>query len=324
MPSETIQFSSPRLLSQLYCGNDDNLHKLEHSLDVNVVARDDWLRVDGDPDGLEKTRHLFNYLEKSRSQGLNIRESDFDYMLQTVVSGKWQELRELFEDPLVIKVRRRSIVPKTVNQKRYLKFIEKNTVVFGAGPAGTGKTYLAMASALSSLLNEEVEKIILTRPAVEAGEALGFLPGDLEEKILPYLRPLYDSMYNMMGKEETHRLMERGIIEIAPLAYMRGRTLSNAYIILDEAQNTTPEQMMMFLTRLGEGAKMIVTGDITQIDLPRTKISGLKQAVRILNQVQGIKVFYFDDTDVVRNPLVQKIIKAYERYKDAPGLNRDD
>lgn len=324
MPSETLQFASPRLLSQLYCDNEENLHKLESGLQVDVVARDDWLKVEGKQESLDKTRALFDYLEEGRSQGLKIRNSDFDYMLQTVRSGRVEELKELFEDPLVLKIRRKSIVPKTVNQKRYLKFIHKNTVVFGAGPAGTGKTYLAMACALEALLNEEVEKIIVTRPAVEAGEALGFLPGDLEEKILPYLRPLYDSLYDMMGKEETHRLMERGLIEIAPLAYMRGRTLSKAYIVLDEAQNTTPEQMMMFLTRLGEGGKMIITGDITQIDLPRSKQSGLKQAVRILNQVEGIKVFYFDDTDVVRHPLVQRIINAYERYNDAPGLDRDD
>lgn len=324
MPSETLQFASPRLLSQLYCDNEENLQKLEDDLQIEVVARDDWLKVEGNQENLDKARALFDYLEVGRSQGLKIRNSDFDYMLQTVRSGRVDELKELFENPLVIKIRRKSIVPKTVNQKRYLNFIHKNTVVFGAGPAGTGKTYLAMACALEALLNEEVEKIIVTRPAVEAGEALGFLPGDLEEKILPYLRPLYDSLYDMMGKEETHRLMERGLIEIAPLAYMRGRTLSKAYIVLDEAQNTTPEQMMMFLTRLGEGAKMLVTGDITQIDLPRSKQSGLKQAVRILNQVEGIKVFYFDDTDVVRHPLVQRIINAYERYNDAPGLDRDD
>lgn len=324
MTSETLRFNNPRHLSQLYCGNDDNLRRLEETLEVTAVTRDDWIRVEGPVANLEKTRLLFNYLEEGRAQGLTIRDADFDYMLQTVGQGRVNELKELFEDPLVIKLRRKSIVPKTVNQKRYLKFIAKNSIVFGAGPAGTGKTYLAMACALSSLLNEEVEKIILTRPAVESGEALGFLPGDLEEKILPYLRPLYDSMYDMMGKEETHRLMDRGIIEIAPLAYMRGRTLSNACILLDEAQNTTPEQMMMFLTRLGEGSRMIITGDITQIDLPRTKQSGLKQAVRILNRVSGIKVFYFDDIDVVRHPLVQKIIKAYEQYKDAPGMNRED
>lgn len=324
MPSETLQFDSPRLLSQLYCDDEANLQKIEKDLHVELVARDDWLKIEGTSDSLEKTRQLFDYLEEGRSQGLKIRNSDFEYMLQTVRHGRVEELKELFEDPLLIRIRRKSIVPKTVNQKRYLKFIHKNTVIFGAGPAGTGKTFLAMACALEALLNEQVEKIILTRPAVEAGEALGFLPGDLEEKILPYLRPLYDAMYDILGKEETHRLMERGLVEIAPLAYMRGRTLSKAYIVLDEAQNTTPEQMMMFLTRLGEGGKMIVTGDITQIDLPRSKQSGLKQAVRILSQVEGIKVFYFDDTDVVRHPLVQRIINAYERYKDAPGMERDD
>ncbi len=324
MPSQTLQFSSPRLLSQLYCDDEANLDKLESTLGVTVVSRDDWIKVEGKQEDIDKTQTLFDFLEEGRKQGLTIRNSDFDYMLQTVRKGKNDELDELFQDPLIIKVRKKSIVPKTVNQKRYLKFIHKNTVVFGAGPAGTGKTFLAVATALQSLLENKVEKIILTRPAVEAGEALGFLPGDLEEKILPYLRPLYDAMYDMMGKEDTHRLMERGLIEIAPLAYMRGRTLSDAYIILDEAQNTTPEQMMMFLTRLGENSRMVITGDITQIDLPRSKQSGLKQAVRILNQVHDIKVFYFDQTDVVRHPLVQRIITAYERYKDAPGLNRND
>jgi phosphate starvation-inducible PhoH-like protein len=324
MPSHTLQFSSPRLLSQLYCDNEENLGKLENAFGVTLVTRDDWVKVEGKEAGIDKTQALFDFLEEGRKQGLAIRNSDFDYMLQTVRKGKTEELDELFQDPLVIKVRKKTIVPKTVNQKRYLKFIHKNTVVFGAGPAGTGKTFLAVATALQSLLENKVEKIILTRPAVEAGEALGFLPGDLEEKILPYLRPLYDAMYDMMGKEDTHRLMERGLIEIAPLAYMRGRTLSDAYIILDEAQTTTPEQMMMFLTRLGENSRMVITGDITQIDLPRSKQSGLKQAVRILNQVPDIKVFYFDQADVVRHPLVQRIINAYERYKDAPGLDRDD
>ncbi|MGA2051901.1 MAG: PhoH family protein [Opitutales bacterium] len=235
-------------------------------------------------------------------------------MLAAVGRGEGEQLRELFENPLVLKLKRCTIVPKTINQKRYLQFIRKQDIVFGVGPAGTGKTYLAMAAALSALLDGQVEKIILTRPAVEAGEALGFLPGDLQEKILPYLRPLYDAMYDMVGKEDSARLIEKGVIEIAPLAYMRGRTLSNAYILLDEAQNTTPEQMMMFLTRLGDRSRMIVTGDITQVDLPRAKISGLKQAIQVLQGVPGIKLFYFDYADVVRHPLVAAIIQAYEAY----------
>ncbi|MGJ3241694.1 MAG: PhoH family protein [Opitutales bacterium] len=317
--TKTLQFSSPRQLHQLYVSSEANLEAIRELFEIQIVSREDWVRLEGAESAVESAAELFGFLEESRSQGLKIRQGDFDYMLRTVRAGRSNELAELFEDPLVIKLRKRSIVPKTVNQKRYLKFILKNDIVFGAGPAGTGKTYLAMAAAMNALAEGQVERIILTRPAVEAGEALGFLPGDLEEKILPYLRPLYDAMYDMAGKEETHRMMERGLIEIAPLAYMRGRTLNNAYILLDEAQNTTPEQMMMFLTRLGENGRMIVTGDITQVDLPRSRNSGLKQAVHILSQVEGIKVFYFDDGDVVRHPLVQRIIHAYERYNDVPG-----
>jgi phosphate starvation-inducible PhoH-like protein len=209
---------------------------------------------------------------------------------------------------------KRTVQPRSLNQRRYVEAIEQNDMVFGVGPAGTGKTYLAVAAALTALFENQVEKIILTRPAVEAGEALGFLPGDLQEKILPYLRPLYDAMADMLGKEDSARLIEKGVIEVAPLAYMRGRTLSNAYIILDEAQNTTPEQMMMFLTRLGDRSRMIITGDITQVDLPRSKMSGLKQAIDVLRDVNGIKLFYFEHADVVRHPLVCSIIKAYEAY----------
>jgi len=233
--------------------------------------------------------------------------------LRCIAEGKSNELREVYSNPLVIKLKRLSIIPKTLNQKRYLQCIDQNTVTFGIGPAGTGKTYLAMAMALKELLAGNVERIILTRPAVEAGEALGFLPGELQEKILPYLTPLYDAMHDMMGKEQTMQMVERGIIEIAPLAYMRGRTLANAFVVLDEAQNTTHEQMMMFLTRLGDGSRMVITGDITQIDLPKAKQSGLKEAARLLKNIEGLRLFYFDGQDVVRHPLVQNIINAYAR-----------
>jgi phosphate starvation-inducible PhoH-like protein len=224
-------------------------------------------------------------------------------------------MRTLFSEPLVITTNRKRIVPKTIGQKLYLQSIQKNPVVFGIGPAGTGKTYLAVAAAISALLKNQVQRIILTRPAVEAGEALGFLPGDLREKILPYLRPLYDAMNDMLDAEDVARLVEKGVIEIAPLAYMRGRTLSSAFIILDEAQNTTPEQMMMFLTRLGEDARMVVTGDITQIDLPRPQQSGLLQVKHILGGIAGIDFHNFTGADVVRPSLVQKIIEAYDRYR---------
>lgn len=318
MPSK-LTFDNSRQLDQMLVSNSDNLTLIEKALKVELVTRDNWVEIDGKPQAVNEAEELFKYLKLARKQGMEIRQGDFDYMLNTVSSGKSDELSELFENPLVIKLRKKSIVPKTVNQKRYLSFLLNNEIVFGAGPAGTGKTYLAMAVALQALTSGEVEKIILTRPAVEAGEALGFLPGDLEEKILPYLRPLYDAMYDMLGKEDTHRLMERGNIEIAPLAYMRGRTLSNAVILLDEAQNTTPEQMMMFLTRLGTNGRMIISGDISQVDLPRARNSGLKEAVHVLANVQGIKVFYFDKNDVVRHPLVQRIINAYERYQSSPG-----
>jgi phosphate starvation-inducible PhoH-like protein len=232
-------------------------------------------------------------------------------------------LRSLFTEPLQIATNRKSVVPKTIGQKLYLQAMQKNPIVFGIGPAGTGKTYLAMAAAISALLKNQVQRIVLTRPAVEAGETLGFLPGDLREKILPYLRPLYDAMHDLLDPEDAARLAEKGVIEIAPLAYMRGRTLANAYVILDEAQNTTPEQMMMFLTRLGDESRMVVTGDITQIDLPRSKQSGLVQAPRILRNIPGIEFQHFTASDVVRHPLVQKIIDAYEQAKSAEPIRSD-
>jgi phosphate starvation-inducible protein PhoH and related proteins len=314
MEPRVIKFPSPRQLSQLYCGKEANLAKVEEAFEVKIVTREDWLQVEGAVADQDRVAQLFEFLNAARGQGLNVSQVDFDNMLATVKRGEVAQLRELFENPLVLRFKRTTIVPKTLNQKRYLQFIHKSEVVFGIGPAGTGKTYLAVASALEALVNNQVEKIILTRPAVEAGEALGFLPGDLNEKILPYLRPLHDAMYEMLGKDESDRLIEKGIIEIAPLAYMRGRTLANAYILLDEAQNTTPEQMVMFLTRLGDRSRMLITGDITQVDLPRSKVSGLKQAIQVLQGIEGIKLFYFDVVDVVRHPLVSAIIKAYETF----------
>ncbi len=314
MEPRVIKFPSPRQLSQLYCGKEANLAKVEEAFEVKIVTREDWLQVEGAVADQDRVAQLFEFLNAARGQGMNVSQVDFDNMLATVKRGEVAQLRELFENPLVLRFKRTTIVPKTLNQKRYLQFIHKAEVVFGIGPAGTGKTYLAVASALEALVNNQVEKIILTRPAVEAGEALGFLPGDLNEKILPYLRPLHDAMYEMLGKDESDRLIEKGIIEIAPLAYMRGRTLANAYILLDEAQNTTPEQMIMFLTRLGDRSRMLITGDITQVDLPRSKVSGLKQAIQVLQGVEGIKLFYFDVVDVVRHPLVSAIIKAYETF----------
>ncbi|HKK19409.1 MAG TPA: PhoH family protein [Opitutales bacterium] len=314
MPQETLHFANARQLSQLYGNDPRNLEEVERVLGVRLASREDWVEIEGEAEAIRKAKTLFELLESARKQGIRIRTSDFHFTLRSVAENRSDELRGIYADPLVIRLKRQTVVPKTLNQKRYLQAVAEYPVTFGIGPAGTGKTYLAMAMALQELLNGSVEKIILTRPAVEAGEALGFLPGELQEKILPYLTPLYDAMHDMVGKEQTEQLLERGIVEIAPLAYMRGRTLSNAFVVLDEAQNTTHEQMMMFLTRLGDGSRMVVTGDITQIDLPRSKQSGLREATRVLNKVPRIKLFHFEGQDVVRHPLVQEIINAYAQH----------
>ncbi|HSI07194.1 MAG: PhoH family protein [Rariglobus sp.] len=322
MASKTLRFPSARHLHQLYASREDNLAFAEKHLGVTLVSRDDWLQIDGPEAAIAQMESLVGFLNEARTQGVQIRSTDFTRFVEMIARGESDHLRELFGKPLVVATNRKTIVPKTLGQKLYLQSIQTHSLVFGIGPAGTGKTYLAMAAAVSALLKNQVQRIILTRPAVEAGEALGFLPGDLNEKILPYLRPLYDAMGDMLDAEDVARLTEKGVIEIAPLAYMRGRTLSNSFIILDEAQNTTPEQMMMFLTRLGEESRMVVTGDITQIDLPRAKQSGLLEVQRILRDVPGIEFHQFSGADVVRHPLVLKIIEAYERYKN-PIANSD-
>ncbi len=310
---KTLTYDNPVQLAEAYGNQYENIELAQQKLGVKITTRDGWIKFEGEYTKVEDAAKFFDILANARKQGIRIRTPDFKNMLARAASGKLDEIAQVFDNPIVINLKRKSIVPKNINQKKYLKFISKNDVVFGIGPAGTGKTYLAVAAALKELQEKNVEKIILTRPAVEAGEALGFLPGDLQEKLLPYLRPLYDAMYDMLGAEETMKLIERNVIEIAPLAYMRGRTLANAFVILDEAQNTTIEQMMMFLTRLGENSRMIVTGDVTQIDLPKNKKSGLKSAMKILDGIDGIKLFYFEAGDVVRHPLVTKIIEAYEK-----------
>ena len=315
MSIQTLHFPSARHLNQLYCGRPENLALVEKLLGAAVTTREEWLKIDGAETAVARTEAFFNFLNDGREQGLALRQPEFVKLLEGFAAGDEAKLRSLFAEPLVIATNRRSIVPKTIGQKLYLQAIQANPIVFGIGPAGTGKTYLAMASAISALLKNQVQKIILARPAVEAGESLGFLPGDLREKILPYLRPLYDAMHDMLDREDVAKLMERGAIEIAPLAYMRGRTLSNCFAILDEAQNTTPEQMMMFLTRLGDESRMVVNGDITQTDLPRSKSSGLAQAPRVLAGIKGIEFHHFTASDVVRHPLVQRIIEAYERQQ---------
>ncbi len=316
MPEKTLHFPNPRLLHDLYCGREDNLAEVEKALSVKLVTREDWLQVQGAEKAIEKVETLFNNLREGRSHGMFVNNADFRNLLRAVANGHSQQLQALYEKPHLIQVKNRSIVPRSINQKKYLEAIGKKDIVFGIGPAGTGKTYLAMAAAIDALLKEEVEKLILTRPAVEAGEALGFLPGDLREKIEPYLRPLYDAMYDILGRERSVKLIEREIIEIAPLAYMRGRTLSKAFIILDEAQNTTPEQMMMFLTRMGDSSRMVITGDITQVDLPARIHSGLKQVIKVLRGVKDISFIYLEGQDVVRHPIVQNIIEAYQRFAD--------
>ena len=328
--TKTLHFPSARHLSALYAGSDQNLTAAEVALHVRLITREDWLKIEPSAsaatspqrppaEAIALATDFFNFLHAARGQGLAIRTPDFLRILETFARGEGADLKALYAAPLVIATNRKTIVPKTLGQKLYLQSILKNPVVFGIGPAGTGKTYLAMAAAVSALLKNEVQRIILTRPAVEAGEALGFLPGDLEEKILPYLRPLYDALGDMLDPADVTRLTEKGVIEIAPLAYMRGRTLSNAFVVLDEAQNTTPEQMMMFLTRLGEESRMVVTGDITQIDLPRSKQSGLLEVRRILQNIPGIEFHTFSGSDVVRHPLVLKIIEAYEAYRNPIG-----
>ncbi len=289
---------------------------IETLLEVRIVTRDGWLQVDGKDEAIDQVESILDLLQIAREQGLKIRNPDFKNVVDGILAGREEALRSLFDESCVIQTRRSTIVPKTLGQKKYLQSIFENDIVFGIGPAGTGKTYLAMAAAVSKLLDGSIKRLILSRPAVEAGETLGFLPGDLQEKILPYLRPLYDALYDMIDREDVAKLIEKGIIEIAPLAYMRGRTLSDSFIILDEAQNTTPEQMMMFLTRLGNESKMVITGDITQIDIPRSKTSGLLEIRKILKSLKGIDFHEFDASDVVRHHLVQKIVEAYDAYRN--------
>ena len=318
MPAKTLHFPSPRHVSLLYAGSAENLVHAERALGVKLVTREDWIKIEAEKEPLEKAEEFFAFLEAARNQGMTIRTPDFARLVDSFARGEAGRWHALLDDPLVIATNRKSVVPKTIGQKEYLHSVLREPITFGIGPAGTGKTYLAMAAAVSALLNHEVERIVLTRPAVEAGEALGFLPGDLREKILPYLRPLYDALHDMLEADEVVKLTEKGVIEIAPLAYMRGRTLSRAFVVLDEAQNPTPEQMMMFLTRLGEDSRMVVTGDVTQIDLPRAKQSGLLEVRRILADVPGIRFHALGGEDVVRHPLVQRIIGAYERYRASP------
>lgn len=315
MSTETLHFENARAAQQLFNNEPRNLQSLEEQLAVKVTARDGWIRLDGTADAVERAKQLFKLLEESLKGGAAVRNREFAYALNVVKNEGASALQSLFAERIQTSVKKGAVTPKTVGQKKYVEAIRQHDVTFGIGPAGTGKTYLAMAMAAAALRDAKVGRIVLTRPAVEAGEALGFLPGDLYEKLEPYLRPLHDALHDMLPPEEIQKHMERGTIEIAPLAYMRGRTLNHAFIILDEAQNSTAEQMFMFLTRLGHGAKAVITGDITQIDLPAHKTSGLIEAQRALGNIEGIAIVEFHKRDVVRHPLVQRIIAAYEEHR---------
>ena len=304
-----------------FIGNkDENIQLLEEAFHTQIIVRGDELVLDDEEQTLDKMEAVFTTLLKLVKQGKTISKRDIMYTLKLAETNHLKVIDELYQIKIARTMSGKLIYPKTLGQKEYYYALKHNDVVFGIGPAGTGKTYLAVVFAVQALKNNEVKKIILTRPAVEAGENLGFLPGDLKEKVDPYLRPLYDALYDMLGQEQTERLIEKGTIEIAPLAYMRGRTLEDAYVILDEAQNTTDAQMKMFLTRLGFNSKMIVTGDVTQIDLPKGIMSGLKRALHILKDVQGIRFVYLSAMDVVVILIVQKIIERYESdesYKES-------
>jgi phosphate starvation-inducible PhoH-like protein len=312
MAERILEFDSERDFHKLYEEKPGNLKSIEEKLGLILVARGSSLQMRGSSNSLDQCEELFSLLQIGREHGFIPKGADFLRFLDKIASGQSSELEELLSNPLVLNIRKTSIVPRNLSQRHFLDLILKEDLVFGIGPAGTGKTFLAMIVALNSLLKGEVQRIVLARPAVEAGEALGFLPGDLEEKLLPYLRPLYDAMDEVLGPIEARKLIESGVVEIAPLAYMRGRTLSKCFALLDEAQNTTRSQMMMFLTRLGEGSKMVVTGDVTQIDLPPRQESGLVEARKVLSKVKGVHFHEFDHRDVVRHPLVSKIISAYE------------
>jgi phosphate starvation-inducible PhoH-like protein len=321
MPTETLHFENARMAQQLFNHDPRNLDALEQQLGVKATSREGWIKLDGAAEAIERAKQLFVSLEGSLKAGAPVRNREFSHALNVVKHEGVSTLKDLMNDRVQTHERKPGVTAKTVGQKKYLEAIRKHDITFGIGPAGTGKTYLAVAMALATLREGKVSRIILTRPAVEAGEALGFLPGDLYEKIMPYLRPLHDALQDMLPVDEIQKHTERNTIEIAPLAYMRGRTLNNAFIILDEAQNSTTEQMLMFLTRLGHGSKAVITGDETQIDLPPHKHSGLLEAHRVLKHVEGIAVIEFGKRDVVRHPLVQRIIGAYEEHR---GKNKPE
>jgi phosphate starvation-inducible PhoH-like protein len=303
-------------IETLFGNYDENLKYLESLFNVRVRTQGHDLLVEGEPANVTRVDHIIDALSSLMRDGYKLSNGDVKIAADLVAQSEDVDLRDHFLKGSLTAAGKRRVAPKTVNQRRYLDAIDQHDIVFGIGPAGTGKTYLAMAQAVAFLVAKKVSRIILARPAVEAGEKLGFLPGDLQEKVNPYLRPLYDALYDMLDVERVARYIERGTIEIAPIAFMRGRTLNDSFVILDEAQNTTSEQMKMFLTRLGFGAKAVITGDVTQIDLPTGRTSGLVEAMKVVGAIEGISFVYFDDRDVVRHKLVQQIVKAYEKFSN--------
>ena len=301
-------------LEALFGTRDENLRIMEDGLNVAIDMRSDHVEVEGAASDVSRVEQVFSDYEHLRKQGYSFQNGDLGSMLRVITSDPNATLRGLTEAGKQRSFGKRVVQPKSLNQRRYIEAIEKHDMVFGIGPAGTGKTYLAVAMAVSALMNKQVNRIILARPAVEAGERLGFLPGTLQEKVDPYLRPLYDALYDLLDQEKVDRFLEKNIIEIAPIAFMRGRTLNDSFVIMDEAQNTTSEQMKMFVTRLGFNSKAVITGDITQIDLPNAKRSGLVEATEILKNVNGLAFNFFDESDVVRHHLVQRIIQAYDQH----------
>ncbi len=322
---ENITGLSAQEVKEIFGQFDENVKKIERHLHVSIISRDDGIKIVGEPVCAERARRIIEDLAQLVRKGNSIQAQNVDYALSLEQEGTQTHIADLDDDIICRTINGKPIKPKTFNQKKYVDAIKDNMIVFGLGPAGTGKTYLAMAMAIDAFKKGDVNRIILTRPAIEAGENLGFLPGDLQSKVDPYLRPLYDAIYQIMGAESYLSNSEKGLIEVAPLAYMRGRTLDNAFIILDEAQNTTPAQMKMFLTRIGFGSKVVVTGDLTQKDLPHGQISGLEVAVKVLANIEeDIVQVHLTSQDVVRHPVVQKIVLAYEEYEKKQNQRNKD
>lgn len=311
---KSVQIDNFQYMMELFGNFDENVKMIEDSLEVDIIARGNEVKIKGGEERVKLAERLINNLIGMLQKGEQLDAQSISYAIGLVMAGHEEKIKDLGSEVICLTHRGKQIRSKTLGQKNYIEAMKKCDIVFSIGPAGTGKTYLAIAMAVSAMRNREVSRIILTRPAVEAGEKLGFLPGDLQDKVDPYLRPLYDALYDILGGETYMKYRERGVIEVAPLAYMRGRTLDDSFIILDEAQNTTPEQMKMFLTRMGFGSKIVVTGDITQIDLPTGKNSGLVEATKILKGIKGLDIVYLSEKDVVRHHMVQKIVLAYDRY----------